>query len=288
MDVMMLSGYTDAEKLHIGRRYLLPKQLTANGLRGNEVVVEDGILHQVIREYTREAGVRNLERELSTILRKIAFQMGHGTNPPVQVGMAEIREHLGPQRFFDDGAERIDRPGVATGLAWTPTGGDILFVEATMMPGTQDRLILTGMLGEVMRESAQAALSYLRANAQRLGADPNAFKRKIVHVHVPAGATPKDGPSAGVTILAALASQATGKPVRNNIAMTGEITLRGKVLPVGGIKEKVLAAHRAGIRTVVLPRRNEGALDDVPLDVRDAFKFVFVQSADEVVAAVLE
>jgi ATP-dependent Lon protease len=278
MEVLTLSGYTDVEKLHIARRYLLPKQLVANGLRADEVVIEDEVIERVIREYTREAGVRNLERELSTILRKIALRIGRGTATPVRVNPGELHEYLGPQRFFDEVVERIDRPGAATGLAWTPVGGDILFVEATMMSGTDDRLILTGMLGEVMRESAQAALSYLRANAKRLGLDPNAFDRKIVHVHVPAGAIPKDGPSAGVTILAALASQATGRPVRNDIAMTGEITLRGKVLPVGGIKEKVLAAHRAGIRTIVLPRRNEGALEDVPQEVRKACNFIFVES----------
>jgi ATP-dependent Lon protease len=287
MEVLTLSGYTDVEKLYIVRRYLLPKQLTANGLRDNEVIIEDGTIGRVIREYTREAGVRNLERELSTILRKVALRIGQGANTPVQVRVTQTREYLGPQRFFDEVVERIDRPGVATGLAWTPTGGDILFVEATMMPGTEERLILTGMLGEVMRESAQAALSYLRANAEHLGIDPSAFEHKVVHVHVPAGAIPKDGPSAGVTMLAALASQAVGKPVRNDIAMTGEITLRGKVLPIGGIKEKVLAAHRAGIQRILLPRRNEEALEDVPQEVRDACQFVFVESADDVIAAVL-
>jgi len=216
-----------------------------------------------------------------------ARRISEGAPTPIAVGPAEVPEYLGPPRFFDEVAERIDRPGVATGLAWTPVGGELLFVEATMMPGAEERLLLTGMLGNVMRESAQAALSYLRSNAARLGMSPDTFERKLVHVHVPAGAIPKDGPSAGLTMLAALASQVTGRPVRNDVAMTGEITLRGKVLPVGGIKEKVLAAHRAGLRTVVLPRHNQAALEDVPEEVRATIRFVLVESVDEALEAVL-
>jgi ATP-dependent Lon protease len=198
-----------------------------------------------------------------------------------------VTEFLGRPRFFDEVAERTDRPGVATGLAWTPTGGDVLFVEATMMPSTEERLILTGMLGDVMRESAQAALSYVRSNAAELGIDPVVFERKAVHVHVPAGAIPKDGPSAGVTMTSALASLASGRPVRDDLAMTGEITLRGKVLPVGGIREKVLAAHRTGLKTVILPRRNERDLEDVPAELRQEMSFVLVDSAEEVLRQAL-
>ena len=287
MEVLTLSGYTDAEKLHIARSFLLPKQIAAHGLREGEAGIEERAILRLIRDYTREAGVRSLGRELATMLRKVARRVGEGASTPISIGPAEVPEYLGPPRFFDEIAERIDRPGVATGLAWTPVGGDILFVEATIMPGSEERLVLTGMLGNVMRESAQAALSYLRSNMERLGIDPHAFEGKVVHLHVPAGAIPKDGPSAGLTMLVALASQATGRPVRNDVAMTGEITLRGKVLRVGGIKEKVLAAHRAGLRTVVLPRNNQGALEDVPEEVRQTTRFVFVESVDEALEAVL-
>jgi ATP-dependent Lon protease len=199
-----------------------------------------------------------------------------------------VVDYLGRPRFFDEVAERTDRPGVATGLAWTPVGGDVLFVEATKMPSDEERLILTGMLGDVMRESAQAALSYVRSNAEELGIDPNAFAGNAVHLHVPAGAVPKDGPSAGITMTTALASLATGRPVRSDLAMTGEITLRGKVLPVGGIREKVLAAHRAGIKSVILPRRNERDLEDVPEELRQGMEFIFVDSAEEVIPRALE
>jgi ATP-dependent Lon protease len=287
MEVLTLPGYTDTEKLQIARRYILPKALAAHGLRSGEVDIEDDVILRIIREYTREAGVRNLDRQLATILRKVALRVGEGALTPIRIEPTELADHLGPQQFFDELAERIDRPGVATGLSWTPSGGEILFVEASVMPGDRERLILTGMLGSVMRESAQAALTYLRSNAERLRIDSRALTRKVVHVHVPAGAIPKDGPSAGVTILAALASQATGALVRNDVAMTGEITLRGKVLPVGGIKEKVLAAHRAGIRRILIPRRNTGALEDVPDEVRQACEFVLVDSADDVLRAAL-
>jgi ATP-dependent Lon protease len=264
MEMLPLSGYTEGQKLHIARRFLIPKERAANGLREGEVDISEDAIVSVVRGYTREAGVRNLERELATLLRKSARRIAEGASPPVRVDTGDVRELLGPPRNFSEAAERIDRPGVATGLAWTPTGGDILFVEATILPAEADRLVLTGMLGSVMRESAEAALTYLRANAERLGVDGRELRAlRSVHVHVPAGATPKDGPSAGVTVLVALASYALGRPIRSDVAMTGEITLRGKVLPVGGIKEKVLAAHRAGLHTVILPRRNEGELEDV-------------------------
>jgi ATP-dependent Lon protease len=282
MEVLALSGYTDEEKVGIARGYLISKQLAAHGLAEAELTFEPDAIRHVIRAYTREAGVRNLERTIATIARKVARRIAEGQPEPVRVDAASIGAYLGRPRFFDEVAERTTRPGVATGLAWTPTGGDVLFVEATMMPSDEERLVLTGMLGDVMRESAQAALSYIRAEAERLDVDPKIFEGKTLHVHVPAGAVPKDGPSAGVTIMTALASLVTRRPVRNDVAMTGEITLRGKVLPVGGIKEKMLAAHRAGIRSVILPRRNEGDLEDVPADVRRDVQFLPVDDADAV------
>jgi ATP-dependent Lon protease len=290
MEVLQLAGYTEAEKLQIALRYLVPKQQRAHGLRPDEVVFEEEALRRIIREYTREAGVRNLEREIAACFRKAARALAEAPREgagPVVITPERVVEYLGRPRYFADVAERTDRPGVATGLAWTPVGGDILFVEAAIMPGQTGRLILTGHLGEVMRESAQAALSYLRSDAARLGIPPDAFREKEIHVHVPAGAIPKDGPSAGITIVTALASLLTGRPVRSDTAMTGEITLRGKVLPVGGIKEKVLAAHRAGLKRVILPRRNERDLEDLPADVRQALEFVFVDTVDEVLAAAL-
>jgi ATP-dependent Lon protease len=226
--------------------------------------------------------VRSLEREIATVARKVARRVAEGQREPVRVTRESVVTYLGRPRFFDEVAERTTLPGVATGLAWTPTGGDVLFVEATMMSSDEERLVLTGMLGDVMRESAQAAVSYVRSNAERLEVDPRVFEGKTIHVHVPAGAVPKDGPSAGVTIVTALSSLVTRRPVRSDTAMTGEITLRGKVLPVGGIKEKVLAAHRAGIRTVILPRRNERDLEDVPGEIRRDVQFVLVDEADEV------
>lgn len=232
------------------------------------MTIDNEALQRIIREYTREAGVRNLEREIASVIRKAARRISEGAATPIAVSAEQVPDYLRRPRFVNEVIERIDRPGVATGLAWTPTGGDVLFVEATMMPSQEERLILTGMLGDVMRESAQAALSYVWSNADRLAIDPQGFERKVVHVHVPAGAIPKDGLSAGVTMLTAIASIATGRTVRNDIAMTGEITLRGKVLPVGGIREKVLAAYRAGVKTVVLPQRNEPDLEDVSEDVR--------------------
>ncbi len=288
MEILQLAGYTEEEKVHIARSYLVPKQLSAHGLRAEEIRFEDVALHSIIRRYTREAGVRGLDREIATVCRKVAREIAEGRTEPATIDEAAVAVYLGRPHFFDEVAERTSRPGVATGLAWTPTGGDVLFVEATMMPSHDERLILTGMLGDVMRESAQAALSYVRSNAALLGMPPEAFEGKTVHVHVPAGAIPKDGPSAGVTMVTAIASLASGRPVRSDIAMTGEITLRGKVLPVGGIKEKVLAAHRAGIRTVILPRQNEQDLEDVPEELRRQMEFVPADTAEQVLARALE
>ncbi len=288
MEVLRLSGYTDDEKVRIAEQYLVPKQREANGLAPDELTFEAGALARIVRGYTREAGVRNLDREIAAVARKVARRIAEGTREPVHVTPESVAEHLGRPRFFDDPAERTDRPGVATGLAWTPTGGEVLFVEATMMPSRAERLVLTGMLGDVMRESARAAASWVRSNAGILEISPRLFEGQTLHVHVPAGAIPKDGPSAGVTMVAAIASLATGRPVRGDVAMTGEITLRGKVLPVGGIKEKVLAAHRAGIRRVILPRRNEPDLDDVPAELRREIEVVLVDTAGEALAEALD
>ena len=286
LEVLTLSGYTEEEKRHIARRYLLPKQIRANGLFESEFVLDDDGIRRIIQEYTREAGVRSLEREIGTVARKAARQITEGAKPPIHVTAELIPQFLGRRRFYNDLAERTDRPGIATGLAWTPSGGEVLFVEAAMIPG-KDHLILTGMLGDVMRESAQAALSFVRSSAARLGIDSKVFEGKTIHVHVPAGSIPKDGPSAGVTMAVAIASLAKGTPVRNDTAMTGEITLRGKVLPVGGIKEKVLAAHRAGIRSVILPRRNEGDVEEVPAELRRQMEFILVGDAEEVLSRAL-
>ncbi len=288
MEILELSGYTEQEKLHIARRYLLPKQIKANGLKDDEISVDDTALRRIINEYTREAGVRNLEREIATVCRKIARRIAEGQAGPFEVTAAQLPELLGRPRFLEEVVERIDRPGVVTGLAWTPVGGDILFIEAAMTPSKENRLILTGQLGDVMRESAQAALSYVRSNAVALGIDPTVFQDKDVHIHIPAGATPKDGPSAGVTMTTAIASLASGRKARSDVAMTGEISLRGKVLPIGGLKEKVLAAHRAGIKTVIMPRRNEYDLEDLPKELREQMRFIPVSDVSEVLAEALE
>jgi ATP-dependent Lon protease len=282
MEILVLSGYTDEEKLGIARGYLIPKEVSAHGLALEELTFEPDAIRQIVRAYTREAGVRNLEREIATIARKVARRIAEGQREPVRVTAAGVGEFLGRPRFFDEVAERTTRPGVATGLAWTPTGGDVLFVEVTMMPSDEERLVLTGMLGDVMRESAQAALSYIRSDTNRLDVDPKTFEGKTVHIHVPAGAVPKDGPSAGVTIMTALASLVTKRPVRSDVAMTGEITLRGRVLPIGGVKEKVLGAHRAGITTIILPKENEADMEDIPEDVRKSLTFHCVSTLDEV------
>jgi ATP-dependent Lon protease len=281
MEVIELAGYTEHEKLEIARRHLIPKQLRENGLEPANLRFEDDAIVHIIRAYTREAGLRNLEREIGRVCRKVARAITEGRTEPVVCTVAKVGEFLGPEHFFSEVAERTDEPGVAVGLAWTPNGGDILFIESTRMAGKKT-LTLTGHLGDVMKESAQAALSWIRSRADRLGLAPDFFENMDIHVHVPAGAIPKDGPSAGVTIATSLASLLTGRPVRPNVAMTGEITLRGKVLPVGGIKEKVLAARRAGIDTVILPQRNQKDLEDVPADIRAAMHFIYVDTMDQV------
>jgi len=287
MEVLQLSGYTEEEKVQIALQFLVPKQLDAHGLRSEEVDFSEDALRLVIREYTREAGVRNLEREIASVLRRVAALIAGGESEGVvAVDLDRVRDALGKRRFFDESAERIDRPGVATGLTWTPTGGEIVFVEAAVVPG-KGELRLTGQLGEVMRESAAAALSYLKTRAAELGIDRSAFEENDIHVHVPAGAQPKEGPSAGVTVLTAMASILSGQPVRDDLAMTGEITLRGRVLPIGGLKEKVLAAHRAGIRRVLVPRRNEADLDDIPIHLRREMDLVMVDSIDQVLREAL-
>jgi ATP-dependent Lon protease len=288
LEILPLSGYTDQEKIEIAERYLVPKQLAAHGLLPTELSFEPEALRAIIRGYTHEAGVRSLDRQIAAVCRKVARAIVEGRAEPVHLTTDAVETYLGRQRFFDEVAERTDRPGVATGLAWTPTGGEVLFVEATLLPSPDERLILTGMLGDVMRESAQAALSFVRSNARDLGIDPAVFERASVHLHVPAGAIPKDGPSAGVAMVVALASLATGRPVRSDVAMTGEITLRGAVLPVGGIREKVLAAHRAGIRRVLLPRRNAADLEDVPSDLRNEIEVVLLDKVDQGVSEALE
>jgi ATP-dependent Lon protease len=286
MEVLNLSGYTEEEKVQIAERFLVPKQLLAHGLRPGEVTLAPEAVRTIIREYTREAGVRNLEREIASVMRRTVADIAVGKRPRKAVDVRRVRAALGKRRHYDDIAERIDRPGVATGLVWTPTGGEIIFVEAALTPG-KGELKLTGQLGEVMKESAAAALSYLKARAADIGIDPELFDKNDIHVHVPAGAQPKEGPSAGVTVLTAMASILTGRPARDDIAMTGEITLRGRVLPIGGIKEKVLGAHRAGIRRVLLPTRNEADLDDIPADLRKEMQLVLVDSIDQVLGEAL-
>jgi ATP-dependent Lon protease len=289
MEVLELSGYTEEQKMHIARRFLLPKQLEANGLKQDEFSVDDDTLRRIARDYTREAGVRNLEREIGSLCRKVAKQIAEGKVTPIHVTADQISEYLGRQRFFQEAAERIDRPGIATGLTWTPVGGEIIFIEAASMPGKENQLILTGQLGDVMKESAIAALSYVRSHAESLGLPSNVFENQNVHIHVPAGAIPKDGPSAGVTMVTVLVSLASGRKVRSDVAMTGEITLRGKVMPIGGIKEKVLAAYRSGIRTIIMPKKNElDLMEDLPKELRDQMKFVFVTDIREVLDAALE
>jgi ATP-dependent Lon protease len=288
MEVIPFDGYTVDEKVAIAEGYLWPRQRERNGLREDEVSITRRAVRAVIDEYTREAGVRNLERELGKILRKTATGVASGTvTPPVAIEEAAARQALGRQKVFHEAAERTAVPGVATGLAVTGAGGDVLFVEATSHKGSGD-VILTGQLGDVMKESAQIALSYVRSHAEGLGISEDAFDGRSFHVHVPAGAIPKDGPSAGVTMATALASLLTGRPVRHTVGMTGEVTLQGRVLPIGGLKQKVLAAHAAGLTDVVLPERNRGDLDDVPADVREQLSFHPVMSLDEVFEQTLE
>src|SRR5579863_9731914 len=289
MEILELSGYTEVQKLHIARKYLLPKQLEANGLRADELIVDDDALRRIARDYTREAGVRNLEREIGSLCRKVARQIAEGQQAPITVTADLLTDYLGRQRYFEEAAERIDRPGIATGLVWTPVGGEIIFIEAATMPSKQSQLTLTGQLGDVMKESATAALSYVRSNAVALGLSSNVFEEQNIHIHVPAGAIPKDGPSAGVTMVTVLVSLASGRKVRSDVAMTGEITLRGKVMPIGGVKEKVLAAYRSGIRTVIMPKRNEpDIMEDLPKELQEHMHFIFATDIREVVEAALE
>jgi ATP-dependent Lon protease len=289
MDVIQLSGYTEDEKFGIGKRYLLPKQLEAHGLSEGRVKVTDNALRLIIREYTREAGVRNLERRLADVLRKAARQIAEGKTRAATLRIDErrVRSWLGPRRFEGEVRKRTADPGVATGLAFTTVGGDVLFIEATAYPG-KGRLTITGQLGDVMRESAQTALSWVRAHAEQLGVDPQWFEQHDVHVHVPAGAVPKDGPSAGITIATAIASLVRNQPVADDVGMTGEITLTGQVLPIGGLREKALAAQRAGLKRVILPRGNEPDLEELPPETRRELEFVPVDSIDEVLAAAFD
>ncbi len=290
LEIIELSGYTEPEKLGIARRHLLPKRLKDNGIPEGVLTLTDGALRSVIHEYTREAGVRQLDRELSRLARSMALEVARKTDDvplSVVVDAADVERFLGKPRFQSELAERTAVAGVATGLAWTPVGGDILFVETSKMPG-KGKVEITGQLGDVMKESARAALSYVRSHAPELGIDAGALDHTDLHIHVPAGAVPKDGPSAGVTMFTALASLLTGLRVRADTAMTGEVTLRGRVLPVGGIKAKVLAAHRAGIRRVVLPLKNQRDIEDVPAEARGELEFVFVSDMSEVLAAVLD
>ena len=288
MEVIRFDGYTVAEKVAIARDYLWPRQRERNGLREDEVAVSDDMLRTVVSEYTREAGVRQLERELGTVLRKTATGIASGkAQAPVEIDLDAVRDALGRQKVFQEAALRTAVPGVATGLAVTGVGGDVLFVEATKMKG-KDGLVLTGQLGDVMKESTRIALSYVRGHADELGISEDAFDGTEFHVHVPAGAIPKDGPSAGVTMTTALASLLSGRPVKHTVGMTGEVTLQGRVLPIGGLKQKVLAAHAAGLTTVILPERNRGDLDDVPEDVREQMSFHPVMSIGEVLDLALE
>jgi ATP-dependent Lon protease len=289
MEVIRLDGYTEDEKVVIARDHLLARQEERNGLRSDEVEMTDDAVRQIVSDYTREAGVRNLERELGKVLRKVATRLASGqAQPPVRVDVDDVREYLGRPRFFFEAAERTSVPGVATGLAVTGTGGDVLFIEATRLEGDgKDPLMLTGQLGDVMKESGQIALSYVRSHARELGIDPSNLGGRF-HVHVPAGAVPKDGPSAGVTMVTAIASLLSDTPVKSTVGMTGEVTLQGRVLPIGGVKQKVLAAHRAGLKEVILPKRNEGDLDDVPEQVREEIAFHPVETVDEVLAIALE
>jgi ATP-dependent Lon protease len=288
MEIIQLSSYTEEEKVNIAKGYLIPRQIKENGLRKGEVQFSDAALHEIIQGYTSEAGVRSLERQIGKVCRKIAASVAAGeTKRKRTIGPKDLHNYLGKRKFFaEEVTERAEMPGVAIGLVWTEAGGDITFFEATQVPGSKG-FTLTGQLGDVMKESAQAALSYVRSRTVELGIDPEFFTKSDIHLHIPEGAIPKDGPSAGITMATALASLLTGRPVRPKLGMTGEITLRGKVLPIGGLKEKVLAAARYGLDTVILPKRNEADLDEVPETVRSQIRFILVETVDQVLAAAL-
>jgi ATP-dependent Lon protease len=286
MEVLEIPGYTREEKMEIAKRHLVPKQVIEHGLTDAQIVFNDEVLTTVIEQYTREAGVRNLEREVANVIRAIAVKVAENETYDPKLSAEKLDDLLGPQKYYSEVAERTEVPGVATGLAWMPTGGDILFIEASQMAG-KGNLILTGHLGDVMKESVRAALSWVRTHVEELGINPD-FEKVDLHVHVPAGAVSKDGPSAGVAMVVTLASLLTGRRVRGDVAMTGEITLRGSVLPVGGIKEKVLAAHRAGIKRVILPDRNRKDLVDIPETIRKDLELVFVKRIQEALELTLE
>lgn len=287
MEVLHLPGYPSEEKLIIAKKFLLPRQIKENGLKLKEVKISDSAIQKIIREYTREAGVRNVEREIANILRKVAKEIAKGKKGPFEITEKNLASYLGPIKFFSEMAERTSEPGVATGLAWTPQGGEILFIEANKMSGKKG-LTLTGQLGQTMQESAKAALSYVRSKSKKLKIDEKFFEKYDIHIHVPQGAVPKDGPSAGAAMATSLVSLLTGRPVKYDVAMTGEITLKGKVLPVGGIKEKVLAASRAAIKEVILPARNNKDLEEIPAHVKKKLKFVFAKNLDEVLTHALK
>ena len=286
MEVIDFSSYLEEEKLEIARQFLVPRQLQQHGLSDKNVRFEDEAIKSIIRLYTREPGVRNLEREIATVCRKVARKIAEGKRYPRRVTPQKVEEALGPPRFIDDKLPDKDEVGLATGAAWTWSGGEIMFVEVNLMPG-KGSWTVTGQLGDVMQESAQAALTYTRSQAHNLGIDPEVFEKADIHIHLPEGAVPKDGPSAGVTLAVALISAFTNRPVRHEVSMTGEITLRGRVLPVGGIREKALAARRAGITTFIMPRKNESDLQEIPKKLRQDLTFVLVDSVDEVLQAVL-
>jgi ATP-dependent Lon protease len=289
MEIIQLSGYTENEKIAIAKQYLIPRQVKENGLHADEVEFSQEALEKIIRSYTREAGVRSLEREIGSVCRKVVTKIAEDGTAKLEITGENLHDYLGRPNYFgtDEIAERTSLPGVATGLSWTAVGGDILFIEATRMPGSKGFQI-TGSLGNVMQESAKAALSYVRSRADSLGLGDDFFEKSDFHLHVPAGAQPKDGPSAGVTMATALVSLISGRPVRADVGMTGEITLRGQVLPVGGIKEKVLAAHRSGLKTIILPVRNKEDLEELPEEVRQSMNFVFAESVEDVLNAALE
>ena len=286
MEVIYLSGYTEEEKLQIAKRHLIPRQIEAHGLKGEDLIFSDDVIREVIRGYTREAGLRNLEREIATICRKVAMKFALGKRKPIELSVVKLGQYLGPRRIIPEERLAKDQVGIATGLAWTPVGGDLLYVEAQAMTG-RGNLILTGQMGEVMKESAQAALSYARAHAVEYNIDRDFFSSHDFHIHIPEGSIPKDGPSAGITLASALVSACTGRPVDKSIAMTGEITLRGDVLPVGGIKEKVLAAHRGQVNTVMLPRQNKKDLGEIPKELRQHIKVILVDKMTDVLKRAL-
>jgi ATP-dependent Lon protease len=286
MEVIELGGYTEEDKVHIAMDYLIPKQIKEHGLNDSHISFSEGAIRKIIREYTREAGVRNLERQIASICRKVARQVVEDKNTSVNVSGNNITKYLGAERYRYGVAEKESQVGVATGLAWTESGGDILSIEVALLKG-KGNLTLTGKLGDVMKESAQAALTYVRSRADELNISEEIQEKHDVHLHVPEGAIPKDGPSAGITIATSLASAMSGRPVRNDVAMTGEITLRGRVLPIGGLKEKVLAAHRAGINTVIMPIDNKKDLADIPANVKKKMRFVMVEHMDQVLQETL-